>query len=251
MRVPVLAFVTTSIRTNWRLKLALTSALTAFFCIPYFTLQRVVVFPVRTLPLTALDRAIAFNAQWIWAYQSVYLLLLLVPWMTTNRKQLREYASGFIMLSAVGFFCFFFQPIRGPRLDDEINNQMFRFLVWYDRPVNSFPSLHVGLTVYTMLVAAGLLARTVPRHIRTAVLCVGWLWTAVVAYSALATKQHYAVDLPAGVLLAIICHWSTSDIAQRSLAHAEAPLGLSRTSVFRLLRTHTRRSGPDGLAGRH
>jgi membrane-associated phospholipid phosphatase len=240
----------TSIRTNWRLKLALTFVLTAFFCIPYFTLQRVVVFPVRTLPLTAIDRAIGFDASWVWVYQSAYLLLLLVPWMTIKREQLKRYAAGFIVVSTFGFLCFFFLPIRGPRLDDEISNTMFRLLVWYDRPLNCFPSLHVGLAVYTMLVAAEIFDRTLPSHIRTPVLFLGWLWTTVVAYAALATKQHYAIDLPAGALLAVACHWSTSHIAQRSPAHAQTPLGLSRTSVFRLVRTHTRRSSPDAVARR-
>ena len=251
MRLSVLAWLTTSIRINWRLKLSLTFALAAFFCIPYFVLQRVVVFPIRTLPVTAIDRAIGFNAPWVWAYQSAYLLLLLVPWMTTRREQLTKYATGFIVLSTVGFLCFFFLPIRGPRPDSESINTMFHLLVWYDRPLNCFPSLHVGLAVYTMLVAAAISDRTLPSHIRTAVLFLGCLWVGLVAYAALATKQHYAVDLPAGALLAVAVYWSTSHIAQRSLAHAEAPLGLSRTSVFRLARTHTRRSGPDAFARRH
>ena len=240
----------TSIRTNWRLKLALTLALTAFFCIPYFTLQHLVLFPVRTLPLTAIDRAIRFDARWVWVYQSVYLLLLLVPWMTTKREQLVKYAAGFIVMCAVGFLCFFFLPIRGPREDAGITNTMFRLLAWYDRPLNCFPSLHVGLAVYTMLAAAEVFDRTLPNYIRTSVLLLGWFWTALVGYAALATKQHYALDLPAGALLALACHWSISHIAQRSLAHAEAPLGLSRPSVFRLVGTRTRGSSPDAFAGR-
>jgi len=250
MRLPVLAWVTTSIRISWRLKLSLTFALTAFFCIPYFLLQRFVVFPARTLPVTAIDRAIGFNARWVWAYQSAYLLLLFVPWMTTKREQLRKYAIGFIALSTVGFLCFFFLPIRGPRADSESINTMFRLLVWYDRPLNCFPSLHAGLAVYTILVAAEIFDRTLPSHMRTAVLFLGGLWTAFVAYAALATKQHYAVDLPAGALVAIVVHWSTSHIAQRSLAHGEAPLGLPRTSVFRFVRAHTRRSSPGAFARR-
>ena len=240
----------TAVQCNWRLKLTLTLALTAFFCIPYFTLQRLVLFPVHTLPLTAIDDAIGFNARWVWVYQSAYLLLLAVPWTATKREELSKYATGFIVLSTLGFFCFFFVPIRAPRLDNEINDPMFRLLVWYDRPLNCFPSLHVGLAVYTMFVAGEIFDRTSPGHTRTPVLFLGWLWTTLVAYAALATKQHYAIDLPAGALLAIVGYWSTSHIAQRSMPHAEAPLGRSRTSVFRSVSTHTRRSGPDALGER-
>ena len=228
-----------SIGANWSMKIALTLALTAFFCFPYFTLQHVLVFPVRTLPLTTIDRAIGFNARWVGVYQSVYLLLLVVPWMTIQREELRKYAIGFIVLCTVGFLCFFFMPIRGPRPDDEISNPMFRLLVWYDRPLNSFPSLHVALAVYTMLVA-GTIDAALPHSTRTRVLSLGWLWTALVAYAALATKQHYAIDLPAGALLAYLCHWSTWHVAQRSLAHAETPKGLSCRSLFSLVRDDDR-----------
>jgi len=240
MRLPPLASIATSFRAKWRTKLALTLLLTGVFCVPYFTLQRVLVLPVRTLPFTAIDRAVDFNAHWVWVYQSVYVLLLLVPWMMTTREQLREYATGFIVLSIAGFICFFFMPVRGPRPDSAITNPMFRFLTWYDRPLNCFPSLHVGLAVYTLLVATRLFDEVLPRSLRDPALLLGWAWTALIAYAALATKQHYAIDLPAGALLACLCHWSTWHIAQRSLAHAETPMGLSRTSVFNLVRNRGR-----------
>ena len=90
-------------RANWKMKAALSVGLTLFFCVPYFTLQRLTLLPVRTLPLSAVDRAIAFDPRWVWAYQSVYLLLTIVPWMVTSRSDLRRYARGFMVLSAVGF----------------------------------------------------------------------------------------------------------------------------------------------------
>ena len=43
-------------RANWRMKAALSAGLTLFFCVPYFTLQRLTLFPARTLPLSA-DRS--------------------------------------------------------------------------------------------------------------------------------------------------------------------------------------------------
>ena len=232
------------------MKLALTLLLTGGFCVPYFALQRALVLPVRTLPFTAIDRAIDFNPHWVWVYQSVYVLLLLVPWLTTTREALRTYATGFIVLSMAGFLCFFFMPVRGPRPDSAITNPMFRFLTWYDRPLNCFPSLHVGLAVYTMLVAARLFDEVLPRSLRDPAVVFGWTWTALVAYAALATKQHYAIDLPAGALLAYLCHWSTWHVAQRSLAHAETPMGLSRPSVFNLVRNRDRGADASFLSRR-
>ena len=140
-------------RANWKMKAALSAGLTLFFCVPYFTLQRLTLFPARTLPLSAIDRAIDFDPRWVWAYQSVYLLLTIVPWMVTTRPELRRYARGFLLLSGVGFVFFLLMPVRGPRPDIEAADVMFRILQWYDRPLNCFPSLHVGLAVYTVLFA--------------------------------------------------------------------------------------------------
>jgi membrane-associated phospholipid phosphatase len=212
-------------RANWKMKAALSAGLTLFFCLPYFTLQRVTLFPARTLPLSAIDRAIDFDPRWVWAYQSVYLLLTIVPWLITTHLELRRYARGFVQLSAVGFAFFLLLPVRGPRPDVEAADLMFRILQWYDRPLNCFPSLHVGLAAYSVLVATSVsrgpstslgtgpstplgTSRMTPAA-RWSVVFLAGLWTAVIAYAALATKQHYAVDLPAGALLACVCYWWT------------------------------------------
>ena len=145
----------------------------------------------------------------MWAYQSAYLLLTIVPWMVTTRPELRRYARGFLLLSGVGFVFFLLLPVRGPRPDIEAADAMFRILQWYDRPLNCFPSLHVGLAVYTVLFAASVSRGRMTPAARWSVLSLAWLWTALIAYAALATKQHYAIDLPAGALLACACHWWT------------------------------------------
>jgi membrane-associated phospholipid phosphatase len=245
----IAAFIATRARTHWRIKAALTLALAVFFCVPYFALQRVPVFPARTLPVSGIDRAIGFEPRWVWIYQSVYLLLVLVPWMVTSREGLRRYAAGFAGLSTAAFLCFFFVPVIGPRPDGQVTNVMFRILASYDRPLNCFPSLHVGLAVYTMLAARWILDGTW-RPTRNGLLFLGWFWTALIAYAAVATKQHYAIDIPAGALLASISHWSTRHIGQRSMAHAETPLGLCRTSVFDLVPDRNRAGSPGASTAR-
>jgi membrane-associated phospholipid phosphatase len=220
-------------RANWKMKAALSAGMTLFFCLPYFTLQRLTLFPARTLPLSAIDRAIDFDPRWVWAYQSVYLLLTIVPWMITTRLELRRYARGFVQLSAVGFAFFLLLPVRGPRPDVEAADFMFRILQWYDRPVNCFPSLHVGLAAYSVLVATSVSRGRMTPSARRSVVFLAGLWTAVIAYAALATKQHYAIDLPAGALLACVCYWWTwchQHNKQRSLAHAERPTVRARLS---------------------
>jgi membrane-associated phospholipid phosphatase len=198
--------VTDCLTAHWRFKAALSAGLTVLFCVPYFTLQHVVLFPVRTLALTPIDEAVSFDPAWVWAYQSVYILIAVVPWLSTSRAQLERYARGFVLLSIVSFACFLFFPVAGPRPDTLPADGMFSWLVWYDRPTNSIPSLHVGLAAYTLFFAArasdGLLA-----FARWRLLLIGAVWVAAIAYAAMATKQHYAIDLPAGFVAAWLAHW--------------------------------------------
>ena len=70
--------------------------------------------------------------------------------------------------------------------------------------VQSMPSLHAGLATYSALYGQALLA---PRRS-------GWLlaigltaWVLAILYATLATKQHWAVDLPPAIGLAWVAHY--------------------------------------------
>src|SRR5262245_22788494 len=76
------------------------------FCVPYFALQRVTLFPMRMLPMTVVDWAIPFDPAWAWVYQSGYLLIIGVPWLLSRASDIRRYVNGFIVISCLGFICF-------------------------------------------------------------------------------------------------------------------------------------------------
>jgi len=164
---------------------------------------------VRTLPLTSVDLAIAFDPGWVWAYQSGYLLIIAVPWLLKTTADVSRYVRGFVLISCIGFVCFLLLPIEGPRPDVLPSTGMFAWLATYDRPTNELPSLHVGLLTYTMLVAAWVSRARMPSLRRACVLSMAAAWAVCVAYAALATKQHYALDVPAGALVGWIGYrWS-------------------------------------------
>ncbi len=190
-----------------RLKLALTFGLTAFFCVPYFALQRLPV-EARTLPLTAVDVAVPFQPAWTAVYQSLYLLMPAAAFGADSADALRRYARGFVALCLVCFAVFAAFPVELPRPTQEASG-LYALLVRYDSPRNCFPSLHVALAAYSALFAHVVWRG---RGATTAALGVAALaWTAAIAYSTLATKQHYAVDLPPGLLLAVAAHrWAFS-----------------------------------------
>jgi membrane-associated phospholipid phosphatase len=199
------------LRAHSTLKLALTFGLALAFCLPYFALQRFPLRPPRTLPLSPLDAWVPFRPGWAVVYQSLYLLMPAVAWMADSAESLRRYARGFLLLAAAGFAVFLAFPVAGPRPALAAEAGLYGLLVRYDAPLNSFPSLHVALAAYSLLFAHHLLAGADPSARR--LVWPGAGWTAAIAYSTLATKQHYAVDLPAGLLLALFAHrWAFAPV---------------------------------------
>jgi membrane-associated phospholipid phosphatase len=190
----------------WRLKLQLSAALFAAFGIPYFVLQRWPVLTPGRFGLTALDVWIGFQPGWIWVYQSVYGLISLPPLLATKREELALYARGFLLMTAVAIGFYILMPIEAPRPADVPRGGMWGLLLMYDRTINTFPSLHVAMATHSLCFAAWLAGGRRGWLVRGA-RGGGVVWLVLVIYSTLATKQHYAVDLPAGVLLGILCQW--------------------------------------------
>lgn len=192
--------------TLWRTKLQLYALLFAAFGIPYFVLQRWPLLTPGTFELTALDRWIGFRPRWIWVYQSVYLLMSLPPLLAVTRGQLAVYTRGFLGMTAVAIGFYVLLPIEAPRPADVPRDGMWGILLMYDRTINTFPSLHIAMAAHALCYAGWLAGPRRSAAVGVA-LALGVLWLLLVAYSTLATKQHYAVDLPAGVLLGLLCQW--------------------------------------------
>ena len=79
---------------------------------------------------------------------------------------------------------------------------MYGLLRRYDTPLNSMPSLHAGLLIYTLCFGRRIAGDALPAWV--GVLCVAW--AALILYATLATKEHYAADLAAGAGLALAVH---------------------------------------------
>jgi len=137
----------------------------------------------------------------------MYLLLPLVPLFAISRDQLRRYALGTLLMFIIAGVCFFLWPIGYPRPDPlDTNPFIYRLITSIDKPINSLPSLHAGLTVFTLLYASRIFSdRPAPQ--RRILLAIGWLWGLIILYGTLATKQHYLADLPTGALLAWFSDW--------------------------------------------
>jgi membrane-associated phospholipid phosphatase len=197
----IVSLVWQGLRACWRLKLALAVGVCITFCVPYFLLGHFPIMPVRQLPLTWLDRAIGFHPyEWIWIYQSEYLLVNAIPWLARSRDEVLRYTRGFALLALVSFVVFILVPIRGPMPEVSKPSGMYWLLQQYDAPYNSLPSLHAGMVVFTLAFGHRIFGRELLRGVR-------WFfafWGALILYATLATKEHYVVDIVAGSLLGIV-----------------------------------------------
>ncbi|HTI71265.1 MAG TPA: phosphatase PAP2 family protein [Candidatus Limnocylindria bacterium] len=199
--MPVASFANLLIRrlgTHWRLKLGLTVLLNLLFWGGYQFFSRHALTPIRTLQITWLDRWAEFQPQpWTVIYETVYILVGLIPWLSVTREEIRRYVVGFAALSVISFAVFAVFPVASPRPDDLGPNPFLVLVTQLDGPLNAFPSLHAGSVVYTIALAWRLFGRLM-HPLAMALLP---LWGLLILYGTLATKQHYAVDLLAGGLI--------------------------------------------------
>ena len=182
------------LEAHWRFKLMAGAIIFVAFFIGYFLLLNFHVFPVREMPVTALDRLITFQPGALLLYLSLYLYIALVPWLLDNKRDLIACCLASSGLCLVGLVIFLFWPTAIPRLE----SAAYRPLIAIDGPGNACPSLHAAFAVFS----ASCIDR-LARHLgdRGLARSLSWLWCLGILYATLATKQHVAVDLLAGAVL--------------------------------------------------
>jgi len=199
---PLSTALVSRLRSNLGLKLFLLLALPSVVTAAYLAVQRTIIFPTRSVPSNWLDHAIPFQPRWVWAYLSLYLLNPIGPLLTRSRKDLLQYAYGILFLFAAGLLCCAMLPVAGPRPAASAAYWLYDRLILIDRAYNSFPSLHAACAVYAVLYAPYASRDSSRGALRKVLLSIAWLWTGLILYSTIATRQHFAIDLVPGIFLA-------------------------------------------------
>jgi membrane-associated phospholipid phosphatase len=186
----------------WPVKMLGTTAGMTVFFVAYFWVLNNPQFPVTTMPLTAIDRAIAFRPESLALYFSLWIYVSLVPALIVDRRELALYGVAAVVLSIVGLAIFFLWPTAVPRLDvDWSQYPAFAFLHSVDASGNACPSLHVAFAVLTAFWIARILRQIGAGRVAHGI---NWLWCAGILYSTIATRQHVALDVLAGAALGAI-----------------------------------------------
>jgi membrane-associated phospholipid phosphatase len=178
-------------------------------------------------PEIALDQHVPFMPGFVFVYASYYVWLLLPLLIARARGEFYRTVLGFAsmqLLALVVFVLFPTQIVRPTIAGDGVTAELLRLLYGVDRGFNLLPSLHVAHSVYVAILV---------RAARPA-----WFpWVAVgsllISASTVLVKQHYLLDIPAGVLLALIARTSARPLHARLLA--------ARDGIEALLARRTRK----------
>lgn len=200
------------LRAELPTKIAVLLGLAIGICVPYFLLQRIALFPTRSVPVTPLDAWIPFEPTWVWVYGSIALLVPLAPLLAIRPEDLVRYARGLALLCVTCFAIFLVAPVLGPRPPESPPHPVYSGLVAIDRAFNSMPSLHAGLALYSVLFGYRIVRDDLSPRTRACVWLAAAVWSAAILYSTVATRQHWALDLPPGMLIAWLAHrwaWRT------------------------------------------
>jgi membrane-associated phospholipid phosphatase len=181
-------------------KVGLTVGLTAVFALGWWAIPRYLVGEAHTLPLTALERRLPFVESFVYVYLSICLFMPLGPYLTIQRPALARHAAGFLLVTLLAFLGFVLYPVRLPPLEATPATLALQLLV-EDTRLNNLPSLHAAYTLYSLRYWGELLPEVPGPGARRAVALGVGAWAGLVLASILLIKQHYLIDVVAGVAL--------------------------------------------------
>ena len=188
------------VRTLLVLKmLANLSGIGAFFY-AYFWIMRHPLSAATVIPVIWIDDLVPFSPQSFFLYASLWVYVALGSLFTKDGRELAAWAAACFSMIIVGLGIFMALPTKVPDFAvDWSQYPSLEFLKAVDASGNALPSLHAAFAVFTGVVLHGQLrAIRAPR----AVLACNVLWCLGIVYSAMATRQHLALDIIAGAVLA-------------------------------------------------
>ncbi len=153
------------------------------------------------VPEIALDRTFSLVPGWSGIYGSLFLAALLPAFVVHQQELVRRTILAFLTIWLVAFAIFLTYPTLTPRppkvVGDSFADWGLRLIYSSDTKYNCFPSLHVA-----QCYLAALICSRVHRGVGAAAI----VWASLVALSTLFTKQHYVLDVLAGMVLAYLAY---------------------------------------------
>ena len=168
----------------------------------YFYLLKAPAYLTTVMPITVLDRLISFQPLTLPIYISLWVYVSLPPALLATRRELYGYGLAMAGTCLAGLIVFYFWPTAVPAANiDWAQYPDVDFLKSMDASGNACPSLHVATAIFSGIWLHHLLRRFgTPLWMLT----FNWTWCIGIIYSTLATRQHVAVDVLAGLVLGVL-----------------------------------------------
>src|SRR6266571_3632306 len=168
------------VRTLWVLKMLATLSGIAVFFYAYFWVMRHPLSAATVMPVTWIDDLVPFSPESFFLYASLWVYVALGSALAKDGRELAAWVAACFAMTVLGLGIFMALPTKVPD-----------FAIDWSR----YPSLEL----FTAVVLHGQL--TALRAPRALLACNG-LWCFGIVYSAIATRQHLALDIIAGSVLA-------------------------------------------------
>lgn len=150
-------------------------------------------------PETWLDAYIPFVPEFVWPYWAYFGYLGVAVWLSRSRQVLARLAGGLVGVHLFGFASYLLYPTAMQRIQipcDTLSCDMVGAMYMLDPGFGLFPSLHAACSVYIMLATYHH-----GRHYGAAKRWFIYAFGAAIIAATVLIKQHYIVDVPAGIAL--------------------------------------------------
>ena len=163
----------------------------------YFFVNRREVADHRRLDLgTEWDRKTPYLPLFALVYFSTYIFVIQPFFVLTDARQFYLMLTSFVSISVISSLIHATVPSKIERVEEVTAGGVSGWLLGMFqktcKPYGNFPSMHVGLSV-PVVVANFMVAGPVMGSLAL-------IWAVLIALSTLFTKQHYILDVLAGVL---------------------------------------------------
>jgi hypothetical protein len=165
------------------------------------------------IPMFDWEAAIPFRPHTVWICLAQYPMLLIAFIACRDPARCGRFLYATVIVQTLAALTYVLVPLRFPRPPlppagelEAITTALATTLHAIDVPVNCFPSLHVGSCLLALFLIARERAWVVACFAIAAALCIA---------STLTFKQHYRIDLPAGLVLAAGGWWAAGWLGRR------------------------------------
>jgi hypothetical protein len=165
---------------------------------------------------TRLDRAVPLVPEAIWPYALYYVLVMMPLFAVRRMRELSEVLSAYLLVTVSAWIVYVIWPVRMEYPHEVCAGFSCQILLrlWaMDMGVNVMPSLHAAHSVLAAAIFWSYRNKAWPLIAAGAT---------AVSVAAIFTRQHYILDIAAGVALAIVV-WALVRAVFRALWPERAP----------------------------